>query len=693
MNRFLIGVLLGGLLGAAVSYVAFSDSASSETIPPLAAGPESVPNRTVRSESATTLASAPATGVERQVAKSLPIEASFSKGRIESLLKRTEVPRVEAQLGKSEITGRVTDPEGAGIEGVVIRASLRQRGPRVRDSESLGVAAPELSLEKTVESAAASFAKSRAEMREAETDAGGEYRLEKLVDASYSLSAYKNGYWITSTGRNSSVLAGGQLQFIAHPIVSVPIQVLMPGGGEAEDAAIVYEGDGEGRRGLDPLAWTPERSVLRLPVGKCTLKAVSGLFAGGGRGDVDEATLKSTSQEVEILAQGQGQTLVFQLEGQLGIRGRVTAASSADVGNLRIQMLPIGEASEVDLKLLAASNHSEWARVGSEFAFMNLEPGRYALGVRRNWNGLIESHRVVEVSTGIVDCDLVLPEIDLTQYLVVDVTGPDGAGLTGVNFQFGHETNGGSSRSGLQPALKEKGHYVLGIPSDSHQLYYGDGETSAKFTLRVEHNDFGTKVVALERGQNQVSVSFGNPAQLVAKLPGYEKSSISGRASIHVTRLSTDGQSEVRSRQRSGGDVSATGVKDFGNLEPGRYRLTLSVSPKGGDRWNTTTLSTLDIDLRTGPNEFRVPIPDLYSLSIEIVGGLEAGLYLGVPSDAAEGRPDTSSWLSTDSDGRAVFEDLLPGEYELSTSIGNKNKNQRVTVPSGVLRVDPETWM
>ena len=65
-------------------------------------------------------------------------------------------------------------------------------------------------------------------------------------------------------------------------------------------------------------------------------------------------------------------------------------------------MRGLGAAEMVDLEALADSDENERVRGQGEYAFLDLKPGRYAVGVKRNWSDAICVHEVVEVGTSLV---------------------------------------------------------------------------------------------------------------------------------------------------------------------------------------------------------------------------------------------------------------------------------------------------
>lgn len=691
MNRFLLGVLFGALLGAALGFVAFSGGSSREQRPVLAAPSGGHAQPEVRAPSSA-LADSPKGESKRKIAVEQRVEPTISKARLESALAETNVPEPQAVLGTLEIVGQVLDTDGNGIPEARVRASTRGSFASGRAADSLGKGAPDLSFEASMQSAADRFARSRDQRREAVTDASGEYRLEGLLDQPYTVTAYKPDYLIQRQSGSGWAYGGTTIDFKALPVVSVAVRVLMPDGTEASEAVISCSEEGERRKRLGSFAWSPEKPELRLPACELKLGALAGVFSNARSAERKSAAFSSETRDVEIPAAGLAEPLVFQLEGSLGIRGRVTDAGRSGVGNVYVYLTPVGDRDEVDLIQLAESDQRERASIGSEYSFMNLTAGRYAVGLARSWGGRIEDHRIVTIGAQIVTCDLKLPEPDLDELLVIEVLTSDGEALSGVDFEFRHRSKRGSSSSHVRPTKKGAGLYHLDIPNDARTRYYGSEETSDEFFLVAEHDDYGTKSVALTFGQKEVQFVFTTPAQLVITILGYAKSDVFGRAFLELTPISRTGEALESTGHMRAEEPDQSGVKDFGNLEPGRYRLTFSAAPADEDGWSRTTLSTTDLNLRKGPNTAQVSIPVLYTLPIDIAGGAEAQVFLVKLDDEGEQTRDGYSWGHCDGQGHYDFKDLSPGDYMLTASLDEKRETVTVSIPSGGLQLDSATW-
>lgn len=691
MNKFFLGILLGVVIGAAIGFV-MAPSGASDELPVLAAADRGPRETAPVSRDRASLEGGDSLAPSRTVAEVSKEAPAIPKARVNSILERTQVPEVATERGTEQITGQVLDEDGNGVAGVLLRATYRPMG-QSRTSSKLGEAAPELSLEQSVQDAAERFAKSRAEMREARTDAGGSFALEGMKEERYSISAYKEGMWITVHQGSSMVVAPGEIEFKARRVVEVPLRVLMPSGDEAVNAVILCQDVKDKKSRLGPFKWSPESPKIALPIGDLKITAVRDLVGSRGWASRNQAGMASEEKRVQIGAETGSETIELQLEGMLGIRGKVAAHRDSQVSNLHVQLLALGPDEEVDLTRLAQADKSHWTQPGTEYSFMNLDPGRYAVGLSRSWGGRVEDHRVVEVSNSIVQCNLKLPELDLKEYIAVSVFDGRGAPLEdGVDFQFVYVESHSSWSSGIDPAKEEKGVYYIDVPSEARKSFHGEKKTKHEYVLRCEHDDYGQLSIELEQGQKEVSVYFTNPAQLVITVAGYSKSAISGRGKVEIESIDEEGEHHWAKGVSETIDLTADGVADFGNVAPGMYRATLQAEPEDGHSWSTTKVTTMNLELRPGPNTTQMIVPDLYDLHLVVLDGPEASAYLRKKNADGELDNEFNSWLQADSDGRVTFEDLQAGDYQVTLSYDDKRHTADITVPTTELQFDPREW-
>ena len=166
MGRLLLGVLAGLVLGVGVGFALFSVQLAQRGIAPLTPTPSGDAAQTA-ARSGAPLLETPGergSGETRESARPEPAEpyAPVSDSRLKAALARADAPPVETRRGAGELWGEVTDLDGVGVEGVVVRAQASRPGVGLRNTQAVGQGPPEMSLEKTVREAAQRFAENRA---------------------------------------------------------------------------------------------------------------------------------------------------------------------------------------------------------------------------------------------------------------------------------------------------------------------------------------------------------------------------------------------------------------------------------------------------------------------------------------------------------------------------------------------------
>lgn len=695
MARLLLGMLAGLALGLGVGFALFSAQPIHQGLAPRAGAVQAAsPSQQASLETPT--AQAPESGL-REVAPARPgaSQVPVTDARLQAVLARTETTAVEPLEGAGEIWGEVKDLDRAGLEGVVLRAQASDADAALSSAATVGQSPPELSLENAVREAAQRYVERRAGLFETRSGAGGRFRFEGLPEGQYRLRAYKRDYVIEMRSRNRwMVSTGAEVDFVATPVSSLPVQVALPDGTQPERAVILCTDDRSGDERKQRYAWSPTDAVLRLPAGDVELMALAGVFSSAAPWNEDAAAMRSQSVQVELVPGAPPAPVELQLEARTGVRGLVVFSDDQVGGSpASVRLLALADGETVDLGSLANAEPSAWIGRGSEYTFLDLAPGRYALGVTRTWSGPVAAQRVVDVGSGITRCDIVVPPIDPEDYLVVRVYGNDSEPLSGVRFGFRHEDSGGrsSSSSGMSGMRGEDGSYYVTVPDSAREAYYGGLGGDDSFSLRAIHEKHGEKSVPLTHGQTEAVVRFSVPAQLEVTVTGYVGSIYLGRVALVATR---DGGGRNYFGARGGRPLlGPDGVKRFDALEPGSYVLSLLVGPASGPRrsYPSNTVATLAVQLRAGENAFQMALPPLYTLDVVVPGAKQGNSVRLSRQVEGEGRGWGNSWNQRcDAEGRVQFEDLPAGSFSINTRAGEKRGSMRVEVPSGTILFEPD---
>lgn len=437
--------------------------------------------------------------------------------------------------------------------------------------------------------------------------------------------------------------------------------------------------------------WTPAEPELRLVEGSYEVYALANLIENGGFGELT-GELRSEPQQLVLAPGSPIPRLELELAGRTGVRGRVTFAKDGITGGRAgILLLGLARDEPLDPERLATSRKVLWLRGDDEYAFLDLDPGRYALGVVRTDGAPTCAAREIEIAGGIVRCDFEVPPLDLSQFLTVRLRGTAGDAIEGRSFQFMHRQDGSSRGSGVLPMRGEDGCYVLAIPSESLAAYFGGTEGHA-FELSVETKAYGSRTFVLAPGQTELDASFAPPATLDAVVAGIASPEDARRLRLTLTRMPV-GESRLSSRSDEV-EVRADGTAHFDEHEAGNYELGLEILPPGEADWSRrVTLLFQPVELAAGSNAARVTIPVLYSLAVRWTGSQRAERLSLFPTGVELNdwilRRETR-WANPDENGFARFEDVPAGTYVLSGRTGASGAiEKRIEVPCGEVSIGP----
>lgn len=578
---------------------------------------------------------------------------------------------VEADVGSHTISGRIVDLEGKGLAGVLVRLELYDQAPRTAEPMSLGGEPPPVTLEAALVKASERFESQRGRTYEAQTDATGTYSIESLPDARYSLNAYKRDYWIKTPVGGWSGLEGRVPDLVARPVIPVRIRVLMPDGSDADEAVLVF---GDGRLPsirIAPIAWSPTEPVVRIPVGYWPLTMVHGPFELSGRIKKDTADYASETRFVQIAEEAIVEPLVFQLEHNYGVRGRVSLDENRDTfWRGSVFLLALAPDAAVNPALLKELGKRVNANPTTEFAFTDLKPGRYALAVARSHDGPIEAHAVVEVTHGFATYDLELPPLPPENFLAVRVRGPDGASLEGATFALEHKKSRGSSSARLNPIRRESEVTYLQIPVNLRGSYYSEAVVPDEFILCVEHENFGATFTELVGGQRELEVNFAEAAFLNVSLAGFEASQFKDRLTFKTAMIGAEGNLNYLRLQGAWG-YEALSQSALGAHAPGAYRLQLWLEPEKKSRRGSKLLGDIELKLKPGANDIEFVLPELCDLAVRVSSELRGSLELkrvGV-GPGKKVLPRFQEKIGSNRSGFAPFEDVPVGDYVLTASL------------------------
>jgi len=197
--------------------------------------------------------------------------------------------------------------------------------------------------------------------------------------------------------------------------------------------------------------------------------------------------------------------------------------------------------------------------------------------------------------------------------------------------------------------------------------------------LRITSQKYGTKEVEYAAASTSaLTVQFDDPASLTVTVAGYRGSGLENKIRIDVkpTPRENEPRRYTSYYGRNRGGLDAEGVQKFGPLAPGEYDITLSIQQ---DRSRYLPAETVTTVLKAGDNSETLSLPKLYNLTVIVDAGQEGASFRLNSRDSSRGWYGSSHKKATD--GRVVFENLVPGDYTLQ-AWGSVSGQMYVTIPA-----------
>ncbi|MCP5022795.1 MAG: hypothetical protein GY930_13605 [bacterium] len=681
-----LALFMGILIGGGLNHLLLGTGrAQAEGVTGLSNEPETMRPETQNPEPSETALRSANENVMREKPEKAPV-TQVSSSEAAALLNDMEPTAVAVEDGTGTVFGRVIDTAGQPMSGAVIRLTGRPKTISSRSPSKVGQGAPDQdSLKETVRKAAQDFHDRRARNVETSTDEQGQFRFEGLLDLGWSAKAYLEDFVLTAESSASSIRIGAELNFTAALVQEVPVEVVMTDGNLAERAFLVVTALSDQNQSRT-YRWSSDGAFLRLIPGRYKVRALS-----HGSDDLDLSELASSTEKLSIEAGVVPEALVLNLVPRLGISGYIRAANDgSDQNHCMLRLLPLAQDQEVDLALLGDSDQQSWARPGRLFTFTDLEAGRYLIGAARDWGSPIVVHEVLELSDASAEVLLQLPERDLSQILKVVALDATGAPLDDVDFSVRQQSGSSSSSRGVQSTRDKDATYLITIPPQFTDGYFGKDKSGATYSISATHPEMGTTESELTPGQTDLVMTFVVPGKLTVTVPGYVGSGYEGRVHLHASRVEGSEQDQFHAIG-SGGKVTPTGIQVFEGLEPGTYLVSMTVSSKGNEHnhWgNSGTVNSIEVNIREGENSAQLAIPNLYPLRVHWADG-KVGKSLHLSQADGERQFGGFSGGTLDENLIASWDELPAGEYRIEYYGGQNSGIMEVTVPCGEIEFVP----
>jgi hypothetical protein len=563
------------------------------------------------------------------------------------------------ETGTGTISGKVKNERGQPVAGVVVRASFqgdrRDRRPTWKKGDG---PPPDDDLQGELQRFIEDSERNRAMRRSATTGENGEFTLDGLVDDRYSLQAFLSGFVVSP---DQSELAwnakpGVWVEFTASPVQVVKVDVRLADGTVPKKANLVVRV----RNSSTSELWRPDTPELRLGVGAYAISATAG----------DREEWSAEPQNVTLKEGAPPAPLSFKLTARTGIRGRVRVPKGYALDSLSVFATRFAGTTPPDEQTLRGGQNS-WASQwnGYEFSILDLAPGNWLVGAG-TWESVFTT-KVVEVKAGVLT-DTILEITDAgASGLVVRVVAPDGSAAADVNLHVFADRFDASETFSVRP--KTDGAWVVAAKKE--------GTEPKDCFLQAHSERYGSKTVPLPGvSGGELKIEFAEPASLDVTVTGYAGSNVEGRLKIDAKPIMAGRERHSRVYYSSSRDdqIGPDGKQTLRPLQPGRYRVELQYMQ---ERWNSSVLDHVDVDVRAGANQVTIAAPAVYSLTV-VAPGEPAGTHIGISQIGGSG---SERWgrSPVGADGTSTFEGLSAGTYRLILySKAMRQRSMKVTIPA-----------
>jgi hypothetical protein len=265
---------------------------------------------------------------------------------------------------------------------------------------------------------------------------------------------------------------------------------------------------------------------------------------------------------------------------------------------------------------------------------------------------------VLEIGPSVLEHDFVLPPADPKLSTRVRVLDPDGKVLTDCAFRCWYtspgrngEENGGGGGGGVQATRNRDGTFNWKYPAPH-----------VRFVLFADHPRFGTCACEVPKDAREVELRFVAPLAVKIRIPGYTAASRERVYQVDWTQFGAAGGSESSTRIRDDA-IGEDDVVDVGLLQPGRYRLAITVAPVKPNGRPSSNVARATWEVTAETRELALPLPKIAPLRLSVAASTR-GWYTLAPDDGeGEENGGLQRYAEVDADGGITFEDVVPGLY------------------------------
>ncbi|MEZ6195434.1 MAG: hypothetical protein R3F20_06875 [Planctomycetota bacterium] len=613
MERFLLGLLVGAVLGGGLVVLLRSDRETPFETSTVREGAKDAPVG-ARRESGT---------VPLGLADRSPSDPT---AEFESSLPRliANLPELELPAGDGVIDGRVTDPEGRPVAGVPVTFyvwSVEGGRPFADPSSSFS------------DWALAAIRKEQERRRwifETRTDSEGTFRLEGLPRGlKYSVFERLED-WNFRRGDLSQAyyLPDATVSLVAEPVAWVTVDIREASGRAADKAQVmIAEGNVVRSHG-----WDATHRRIRASAGSVSILA-------------EIAGQKSEPLAVKLEPGENHVSLEFEVgaSGAVALRGEIRFDGPAP-GRLVVRCARIESPAEAIEETLRSRGREQSSYGRPTYAFQCglVTPGLYAIAAFDESGKLCSEISTVTVSSEAVN--VVVPGLrcDPREWLVVRARDPEGHP---VRLSNGEAT-----------IVDENGRidWVRGVRFAPDALWVRFPDSSpagskSRYCVDVDAGEFGRAHVERDTPTGEVTLELQTPVDLEVILPE-DRAKLTDLVDVEVRRAGTGFRRAITL------EPTPSGRRVARRLQPGELEILVRLPDQ------EQVLSRRTFILGHGSTRCAVPIPVLARLEIRIEDASDGqSLYLSDRETHAYVRRTACG-----ADGRATIEHLLPGRYRVS---------------------------
>ena len=658
-----------------------------ETGTPILTGSTKAPEKIQNTQLSTSLSPPADPGSDGLVRARATTESSsrVSDAVIDSAL--VQPTSTQPQTGDFWLEAFVLDESGQPLPGATVTARPSRNYDGVH--QTLGGPAPaHLDPRSRLRKTAELIAMERANLRSGMTDSAGRVRFEGIPKTTWTINAYLEGFLIKQSPAHAAVHSNSRVNFNAQPTPSLSITVLAPDGTPTEEAIIEAKTPyRENQSGREVLYRWSQNEPFRLSEGSYTLRALS-------QEQLPEtekmrfSRLGSEAVQLEVIAGQAPAPLTLQLVPRTGICGRILQADGAPaMEDTRVHMLLLAPGQVPSPDLLKGEDAKRINTRSGTFKILDIEPGTYLLGLSLRRNRTYLTTATVTLETGVLESDLVIPDLGPDGTLQITTLAPTGRRINVDALRLKVTKPGGSSNTNIiQPRRKSTGVYLLRKPD----FMRNEATPDSTYAINATDSRYGSCWVNFAKGTNEVELRFIEPASLEVTITGFTGHKFADRLTLTVKTRSERNSSSLNRDKK----VGETGSCLFKGLEPGVNQISLGLQPQGSqDRFwsSSSTIARLDLTLEKGANYAQIHIPTLFSLSV-LAPGIREGLAVTVRptrenSSGDDSQPRTRYKRARfNESGQATLNEILPGSYRVQA---DGFQEARVEVPCGEVKLEP----